>query len=293
MVIANIIGGLGNQMFQFAAARALALRTGAPLKLDVSGFTTYGLHQGFELARVFNIETDLAESEDVRKILGWQSPLCIRSLLSRRQFGVFRSSQLVIEPSFNYWNGINELPGTCYLQGYWQSEKYFYDAAAQIREDFTFRPPLNKKNLKCAALISKVNAVSLHVRRGDYASDVRTAATHGLCSLDYYLAALRLVAERVPNARLFVFSDDISWVRQNLSLDLPAYFVDHNQGVSSFNDMRLMTMCSHHIIANSSFSWWGAWLNPNIDKIVIAPSHWFNTTHHDTRDIYCPNWVVL
>jgi hypothetical protein len=293
MVIVNIIGGLGNQMFQFAAARALAIRKGVPLKLDVSGFDTYSLHQGFELGSVFNIKMDLAESEDVRKILGWQSSPRIRGLFSRRRFAVFRSSKHVIEPSFEYWHGMRNSPSDCYLKGYWQSEKYFYDVAELIRKDFAFRQLLDNKNAECAALISEVNAVSLHVRRGDYASHASTAATHGLCSIEYYRAALQLVAERVPNAHLFIFSDDICWVKKNLPLDLPFHYVDHNHGEYSFNDMRLMSMCKHNIIANSSFGWWGAWLNPRVDKIVVAPRRWFNIDNCDTRDIYCSSWVVL
>jgi len=293
MIIVNIVGGLGNQMFQFAAARALAIRKCLPLKLDVSDFVTYALHQGFELGSVFNIKMDLAESEDVRKVLGWQSSPRIRSLFSRHRFAVIRSSKLVIERSLDCWEGINNLPSDCYLKGYWQSEKYFYDAAALIRKDFTFRQPLGNKNAECAELISEVNAVSLHVRRGDYASDACTAAKHGLCSIEYYRAALQLVAERVPNAHLFVFSDDICWVKNNLRLDLPFHYVDHNHGAYSFNDMRLMSMCKHNIIANSSFSWWGAWLNPRVDKIVVAPRCWFNMDNRNTRDIYCSSWVVL
>lgn len=293
MVIVNIIGGLGNQMFQYATGRALALRKGVPLKLDVSGYATYGLHQGFELTHVFNLDMELAESEDVRKILGWKSLPRIRSLFSRPQFSLFRSDKLVIEPSFHYWDKINQVHDDCYLEGYWQTEKYFYDAAATIRRDFVFRTPLDKKNDESATLISEVNAVSLHVRRGDYVSDARTAETHGLCSIEYYRAAVQVVAERVPNAHLFVFSDDICWVKKNLPLDLPANYIDHNQGAQSFNDMRLMSMCKHHIIANSSFSWWGAWLNPNPSKIVVAPRKWFSMSGYNTSDIICSGWLVI
>jgi len=293
MVIANIIGGLGNQMFQYAAARALALRKSVPLKLDISGFNSYGLHQGFELVNVFKIDTDFAESEDVRKMLGLQSQPLILRMLSRPEFVVLRSRKLVIEPSFNYSEMINEVPDDCYLKGYWQTEKYFLDTSALLRKDFTFRQPLENKNAECATLISELNAVSLHVRRGDYVRDASTAKKHGLCSVQYYHDAVQLVAERVPNVHLFVFSDDIFWVKKNLPLDLPTTFIDHNHGAESFNDMRLMCMCKHHIIANSSFSWWSAWLNPRADKIVIAPNSWFNIGNYNTRDLYCPGWVIL
>jgi hypothetical protein len=291
LIIVNVIGGLGNQMFQYAAARALAIRKGVPLKLDISAFATYGLHR-FELTRVFNCAEDTAGAAEVREMLGWQAAPRIRRLLSRPSLAALRSRKLVLEPGFSYWAGISGVPDDCYLTGYWQSEKYFSDAAAQIREEFTFRQQVNGRNAEVAALISQVNAVSLHVRRGDYASDPRTAATHGLCSLDYYRAALRHIAEHVPNAHLFVFSDDIPWVKQNLPLELPCLYVDHNRGAESFNDMRLMSMCNHHVIANSSFSWWGAWLNPGPDKIVVAPGRWFaNDT--DVRDLLPADWVKL
>lgn len=279
-------------MFQYAAARALAIRKSVPLKLDVSAFASYGLHQGFELARVFNCSVDLAQAEDVRNMLGWQSSPRVRNLLSRFNIEMLKSRNLVTEPNFKYWEDINEVPDDCYLEGYWQSEKYFSEATTCIRNDFTFRQPLNKKNSELASLISQVNGVSVHVRRGDYVNDPRTASTHGVCSLNYYFEAIKYIADRYPKVHLFLFSDDIKWVKENLSLDFPCSYVDQNNGVDSFNDMRLMSMCNHHVIANSSFSWWGAWLNPSPDKMVIAPKHWFvNATN--TLDLIPVNWVRM
>ncbi len=279
-------------MFQYAAGRALALRNETALALDISGFESYGLHQGFELQRVFRGSFEVASGADIRRVLGWQSPAGIRRILARRPLARLFRTRLTVEPHFQYWPGIQNLPKDCYLSGYWQSERYFSDAAAQIRDDFTFRLPLEGMNAELAGQMSHAGSVSLHVRRGDYVSNPRTAATHGACSLDYYQAAIRHVAERVPQPRFFIFSDDIAWVRANLNIEFPCVHVQHNRGAESYNDMRLMSLCRHHIIANSSFSWWGAWLNQSMDKIVVAPQRWF-ARPTDVRDLFPPGWVTL
>ena len=292
MIITQLIGGLGNQMFQYAAGRALALDFSQPLRLDISGFHGYGLHQGFELLRVFSCPAEIATESEVRSILGWQYAAGIRRILARQAFSAFRSKGLVVEPHYHYWPGIKNIQRDCYLSGYWQSEKYFLDAASVIRADFAFKLSLEASNTVLAEQICKVNSVSLHVRRGDYASNPKTTATHGLCTLDYYQAAVRYVSERVEHPQFFIFSDDIDWVKGNLKVDFPCQYVDHNYGDKSYNDMHLMSLCRHQIIANSSFSWWGAWLNANPDKIVVAPKKWF-VNENNTADLLPQGWVSL
>lgn len=292
MVIVNIIGGLGNQMFQYAAGRALSLERGVSLRLDITDFTRYQLHQGFQLKRVFNCIADIANKEDIHNILGWQSSLMARRLVLSKGLATFRRKEIVAEPQFNYWPEIKNAPSQSYLIGYWQSEKYFLNVAAQIREDFSFRLPMEKKNAELAQKISQVNAVSLHIRRGDYVSNPLTTTKHGLCSLEYYQAAIQHMAVRILHPHFFVFSDDIAWVEENLKIDFPHLHVHHNQEAESYNDMRLMSLCKHHILANSSFSWWGAWLNSNPDKIVIAPKRWF-ADQTDVCDLIPNQWIVL
>lgn len=292
MIISHIIGGLGNQMFQYAVGRSLSLTYDLPLWLDISEFDRYELHNGFELQRVFCCPVVVATEENVRSILGWQSSLFARRVLSRPGMSVFRRKGFVVEPYFHYWLGIGNVPQDSYLTGYWQSEKYFQKHAAVIRADFTFKTQLTNSNAELTEQISQVNAVSLHVRRGDYAKNPQTTATHGLCSLDYYRSAIRHVAERVDRPNFFVFSDDIPWVRENLAIGHPCVYVDHNQGVESYNDMRLMSLCKHHIIANSSFSWWGAWLNLSPDKIVVVPERWF-LNDNNIDDLFPIGWVRL
>jgi hypothetical protein len=292
MVTVRIIGGLGNQMFQYAAGRALSLRSGVPLRLDITGFADYGLHQGFELQRIFNCPVEIATEEDVKDILGWQSLPSVRRVMSRPRMKIFRRTSFVVEPHFQYWSNIDNVLPTCYLAGYWQSEKYFSKVSSQIRKDFSFRLSMGNRNTELAKQIIQVEAVSLHVRRGDYANNPKTMETHGLCSLDYYRNAIQFISKKVRRPHFFVFSDDINWVKSNLKIDMPCQYVDHNQGLESYNDMRLMSLCQHHIIANSSFSWWGAWLNSNQNKIVIAPKKWFaNDTN--VKDLIPDNWIKI
>lgn len=292
MVIANLIGGLGNQMFQFAAGRAISLDRGSSLLLDISGFANYELHQGFELQRIFDCNVGISDKEDTRDVLGWQSSSLIRRVISRHSMAVFRRREFVVEPHFHYWQKIKNVPSNCYLLGYWQSEKYFLGVASQIRKDFCFRLPLEKENSELANNISQVNSVSLHVRRGDYAHNPKTAATYGICSLDYYKASIKYIAKRVQKPYFFVFSDDIAWAKNSLQIEFPHQYVDQNHGEESYNDMRLMSFCQHHILANSSFSWWGAWLNPNPEKIVVAPSRWF-ANETNIQDLFPRGWVKL
>lgn len=292
MVIANILGGLGNQMFQYALGRAISLEHGVRLCVDIGEFSRQSIHQGFELTRVFSIGEAQASAEDLYNVLGWQSSRLAIRLLARPEARLLRTKHLVVEPHFHYFSGIKRVPSSCYLKGYWQSERYFSAVADAIRADFTFRLPLSEENKRIAENIAAVNAVSLHVRRGDYVSNPHTLSVHGVCSIEYYVRAIRHIAERVPDPVFFVFSDDLDWVKEALRIDHPCHYVDHNRGSESYNDMRLMSLCSHHVLANSSFSWWGAWLNPSDTKIVVAPNRWF-ARPVDVSDLLPDGWVRL
>lgn len=277
-------------MFQCAAARALALDRGAAFKLDVSAFQSYAQHQGFQLAQAFQGPFDIAAVSDLEDLLGWQRRPLAQRMLARASMASLRRKGLVVEPHFQHWAAIREAPAHCYLMGYWQSEKYFQGVAPTIRADFAFRSPLAGRNEALANDILGLNAVSLHVRRGDYVNDRTTAATHGVCSLDYYRKAIQYMEDRVDNPVVFVFSDDMPWVRQHLALPLPVRYVEHNE--RAYDDMHLMSLCKHHVIANSSFSWWGAWLNPAPRKIVVAPRQWFAVDRR-TEDLLPASWVAL
>lgn len=294
MIISNLFGGLGNQMFQYACGRACALDVGTSLAISTDMFDGYALHHGPELTRVFSLTVPEADAADLRRVLGWQSSRLIRRLLGRPSTRRFTGSQFLAEPHFQFWPGLRtRVTKTTYLQGYWQSERYFAHHAPTLRGDLRFRDAPQGLNADLAARIAGCESVSLHVRRGDYVKHSKTQATHGALPLQYYERALRHVGERVPQATVFAFSDDPQWIAQAL---LPVHpglvIVDHNRGADSYNDMRLMALCRHHIIANSSFSWWGAWLNARSDKVVVAPAQWFAACR-DSSDLLPPAWVRL
>lgn len=292
MIISHIIGGIGNQMFQYAAGRALALERGVQLCLDTQDFAEYALHNGFELDRVFNIKARLANDSDLRAVLGWRAFSPVRKKLFRKQLTGFRGAHLFVDTQFTSWREIEKVPDSCYLMGNWQTEHYFEKFQEFIRADFSFRLSPSGRNAELAEQIGNSMAVSLHVRRGDMAANPTSLAFHGLCSLDYYRQAINHVTARVATPTFFIFSDDIPWVRENLHIEYPCHYVAHNQGAESYNDMRLMSFCKHNIIANSSFSWWGAWLNPHIDKIVVAPQRWF-ASDFDASDIVPASWIKI
>ncbi len=280
MIIVRLSDGLGNQMFQYAFGRALSARRGVPLRLDLSAYRrerkrSYGLGQ-FLTAESFMTD------EEARGVI-------VRPLDAAQPWW---NQPVVKEPHFHYSDEVTAVPSSGYFVGYWQSERHFADMAELIRLEFTPKQPLTGVNLDVARMIATRNAVSLHVRRGDYVSDQTVNALHGVCSLDYYRRAVQHVAERVSKPEFFVFTDDPDWTRANLILDFPAYLITQNQN-APVEDLRLMTLCRHHIIANSSFSWWGAWLAGRPGQVACAPERWFGAYPHDTRDLVPDRWARL
>ena len=289
MIIVHLIGGLGNQMFQYAAGRSIAIKRKCGLKVDISDFSGYRLHQGFELERAFNCQINLATNEDIVNMLGLQGHQIIRGPLSRLSLSWLRVKEFIVEPHFEYWPELSFSPENSYIRGYWQSEKYFLDVANELRSDFAFKSPMTAVNLELAKEIEDKNSVSLHIRRGDYVQNPKASAVHGTCTLDYYSEAMRLMIDEVGKPHIFIFSDDIDWVRKNLSIPTTHTFVYQNIGADSYRDMQLMSICKHNIIANSSFSWWGAWLNAHPQKVVISPKKWFQNGNN-VKDLIPPHW---
>ena len=281
MIVANLIGGLGNQMFQYACGRALSLRTGQALLLATDQFEGYTLHNGFELLRIFNIDARFANEDVLKSLLGWQSNPKLRRLFGRPSMRWASGKGWCNEPYFQYWPAINQFTQSCYLHGYWQSEKYFSDFHGVIRQDFSFNFPWDDLDLKVRDRMRDGISASLHIRRGDYTQG-KNKHVFAPVNQDYYVNAVSILREKFPDIALFAFSDDPTWVEEVLGPKLGGlHIVDHNSGIRSAHDMRLMASADHHIIANSSFSWWGAWLNPSPEKVVISPREWFL----DGRDI--------
>lgn len=295
MLITNIVGGLGNQMFQYACGRALELELKLPLKVTQDMFGVYWSHYGPEIERVFSLSLEAAQPDELAQMIGGlrTSPRIRRALVSK-VLAPLRGRNFIVEPHSAYWEGLRDrLQGGGYMQGYWQNERYFSAHSATIRNDFTFKRPLTDFNASTAKAIRDSAAVSVHIRRGDYVSVPKTLSWHGVCQPEYYLGAIEVLRNRIPGARFFVFSDDLKWVSDVLLPSNPdLILVDQNKGKSSYIDMHLMSLCHHHIIANSSFSWWGAWLNARPNKIVIAPKQWL-ASGTDSRVFIPSTWEQM
>lgn len=287
MITTKLIGGLGNQMFQYAAGRALALRLGVGLKLDVRAFSDYKLH-GYGLNH-FAIQAREADASEL--------PVIRRETFAGRvlrRLGVKPSPSAFCEKAFTFDADVLTLRDRTYLDGYWQSERYFADFANEIRADLTVATPSTADNAMWLERIRERESVSLHVRRGDYVSNSQANAVHGTCDLDYYQRAVQYLVEKLRCDPVFyVFSDDPDWVAENLCLPHEMIYIRHNDAARNYEDLRLMASCAHHIIANSTFSWWGAWLNASPDKVVVAPKNWFRNDAHDARDLLPQSWVRL
>jgi len=292
MIVTQIYGGLGNQMFQYAVGRVLSLVRHVALVLDISEFDAKAQHQGFELDRVFGLNTRHISRQQLLRLFGWRVNSLPQRLAARWPHFPLADKRIIIEPHLDYWSGIDDAPSTSYLRGFWQSEQYFQACEDLIRSDFQFKAPLMGQALDWAGQMQLGQSVSLHIRRGDYIENSATRAYHGVCSLDYYMQAVAAIASQVSQPKFFVFSDDLDWARDNLRIDYPVHFVNGNEGVSSYRDMQLMSLCRHHIIANSSFSWWGAWLNARTDKMVFAPARWF-ASRSTPKSLYPDHWTVL
>lgn len=286
MIVSRLIGGLGNQMFQYATGRALALRRGVPFAIDSRAFSDYRTH-AFGM-QCFSTELNEAPS---RLLPNPPTEGRLQRLLRR-----FMPTPLNVytEKTFTFDAEVLSLPDGVYLDGYWQSEKYFADFAEVIRSEFAVRHVPSATNQAWLARIAQTHSVSLHIRRGDYVSNASAAAVHGTCDLSYYERAVSYLREATGvDLALYVFSDDLDWVAANLRLPYEMHLIRGNEASANYEDLRLMTACRHHIVANSSFSWWGAWLDGHPDSITIAPARWFVGETPDARDLVPERWVRL
>jgi hypothetical protein len=274
--IVKIYGGLGNQMFQYAFAMSLAGASGDVTFLDTSSRGVDEAHNGFELGRLFNIYLGEAPPEEADR-------LCVRptTLFNRIRRKYFTKPTHRIDRIFCYQPELLELSGDVYYEGYWQSEKYFWGIEAEVRATYSFPPILDRPNEEALGSLRRPVA-SLHVRRGDYLKYPNLS----ICTPDYYSRAVAALRDAGDASSLLVFSDDLEYCRSELDLGgLPAVYVEWNQGAESWRDMAMMARCDAHVIANSSFSWWGAWLDPRPRKRVIAPKPW-NRREIVDRDHY-------
>lgn len=285
----KINGGLGNQLFQVALGIRLAHDREAELTLDAGAYVANEPLRTYQLDR-FRIRARRLRAEELARV----RPLAMRlpTPLYRRVhlFPFLGGRTYVKERSWRFDPAIPTIDAPAYLDGYWQTERYFEPVADLVREQLQLVDPLAEHRKRTLDILNSKVSVSLHVRRGDYVANAETLALYGTCSSDWYERAMAAIADMTCEPTFFVFSDDPDWARANLSTRWPRHFVDPDGDGRDFEDMYLMSQCSHHIIANSTFSWWGAWLNSRPDRIVVAPAKWFANSPHDTRDMIPAGW---
>ncbi len=283
MIVTRLFGGAGNQMFQYAAGRALADRLETDLALDTRYMVLWGEERGicfphYEKTRFIDAgRLPPSKFDGMLKYGLW------------RWFG--RYPRFHREKGLGYSIHFVDLPDNTYLHGYWQSERYFGLSADRIRDEFQLTTPLNPGTREMAARIAEAPvSVSVHVRRGDYVDDGGFAA----CPPSYYKDAIAYLAANLDQPMTcFVFSNDPAWARDHLKLGQETVVVDINGEHEGHFDMHLQSLCDHNIIANSTFSWWGAWLNTNPEKFVVAPLRWFAPGKPANPDICPQGWVRL
>lgn len=283
MIIVRIVGGLGNQMFQYAYAKALE-RQGKEVKIDISAYATYKLHGGYQLGK-YNIDL---KSSTTKENSSYYSNSLVRRLL--RKFGI-DNVNIKKEENLLYNKHFLDIEDNKYVSGYFQSEKYFRSIRKQLLKQFVIKEEVSKYTQSIKRKILKSDeSCSIHIRRGDFLNKTNLNI-HGACDAIYYENALKLMDKGIS---YFIFSDDISWVKENLNIENATY-VDSIELRIPHEDIYLMSLCSHNIIANSSFSWWGAWLNENSEKIVIAPKRWFvdEKLFLQSKDIVCEGWIQI
>ena len=285
MLIVKIIGGLGNQMFQYAYAKVMEEK-GYDVKIDISTFETYTLHGGYQLDK-FRITLNTSTKDENNQIYK-------KSLLTKLKYKLyFRNTSFIKEKTLLYQDRLLDLEDNKYIIGYFQSEQYFLNIRNTLLDEFRIKEELPKYIKKIENKIKETPSCSLHIRRGDFKNETNINI-HGVCDLAYYYTAIDYLNNKFDNLQYFIFSDDIIWVKENLKIN-NAIYIDYVNNKIPHYDMYLMSLCNHNIIANSSYSWWGAWLNRNTEKIVIAPKKWFSDykRNEQSKDIYCEGWLQL
>ena len=291
----RLFGGLGNQLFQYALGRNLSLNHKVPLSFDLSGFEPRsGVTQRQFALAPFNLPATIATPKTIAALTAKGLPAWVRPFWRRVERRLpLRWRRTIMESRRTFQAEVLQAEANVYVSGYWQEERYFAAVAAQVREDIIRRRTFAGGLGELAQEIERTRAVSVHVRRGDYVNSAATAGTHGSCSSEYYAKAERWIEERLGGPRYFVFSDDIGWASKHLVLRHPAVFVSGRFKQPEHVDLWLMSLCRHHLIANSSFSWWGAWLGEQPGSVIVAPRQWFAPTAGRVDSPVPDRWVKV
>jgi hypothetical protein len=281
-VAIKLQGGLGNQLFQYAAGFALSKKLNCKLLLDAR-YVGLGANRIYQLNQL-SITGELAQYPDLDQFPSSDLKILDRKLIRRKA----QYFQHVREPHFHYDPEFKNLNGSVYLDGYWQSARYFETYSSEIKQEFSFRFEQSEKMKDSISNIS--NSIAVHIRRGDYVNNSITNSYHGNLNLHYYLSAIERLKREFAVDDVYFFTDDPTWVSQNFRTK--SINIISSMGFSDVEEILVFSAAKYKIISNSSFSWWGAWLGQS--KNVIAPQNWFGlNVHNDTSDLYQAHWELI
>lgn len=290
--VIKLQGGLGNQLFQYAFGKAIEFYTKIPVEFDDIKYLGKNPYRNYELSR-YNTNVVLIDHTRKKSILKkiLRELLIIKHL--KNKVNVYKNKKIewikLEDNSLTYCDKYKHIKKGMYIEGFYQCEEYFKEISDKIRQDFVFKEKLNDQNLEILNEIKSSESVSLHIRRGDYLS----CSGYGILSVGYYKKGLDIIKDKLKDKdlKIFVFTEDTAWAKENIKFDVDTMFVNCNNSEEGYFDLELMRNCKHNIIANSSLSWWGAWLNNNPSKIVIAPDPWFIDIVNS--DIVPDEWIKV
>lgn len=298
MIISHLMGGLGNQMFEYAAGLSLARLNRTVLKLDTSFYCKHDIDNRHYSLDCLNVNAQFATAEEIWKMNG---KLGKKQALVKKILGLFGQRRLVdllsvkgqghYQKQWTFYPEFHLLPDNTWLSGNFQSEKFFLPVAGIIRHQFTFRYPPTPEVEAMGIQIRSRPSVAVHFRRGDYLGQYSSI---GALSSKYYDYAIQSMRARVPSDTVYyIFSDEIEAVEREYKPTVPHLFVKCFDHANYYDKIRLMQICNHNVIANSTFSWWAAWLNVNKNKIIISPKKWFSDGHHPDNDMCPEKWEKI
>jgi len=284
MIITKIQGGLGNQLFQYALGRNLTIKNNVELKLDRTDYDKKDRYREYGLDN-FNINSRIASVEEINRFYNdWEK--------IKNKFTTPYKRSVVVNLGYEFNKNILKLTDNVYLYGYWPSEKYFIEIRDILKNEFTLKKDLSKDSQNLTKELTEKNSISIHIRRADYLKNEKFSKIFTVLDLDYYRQSIKLIATKINNPIFYIFSDDIEWAKSNLVIPYPVFF-SSTPNIPDYEELIIMSKCKHNIIANSSFSWWAAWLNDNPKKTIIAPKQWLKDPEINTKDLIPSSWIRI
>lgn len=300
MILVRSMGGLGNQMFQYAFGYCLAKKNETILKIDDTLLLDRSqpheivTHRTLDLTDVFDIRINMASEKEVEYFNGKTKYSSFADKIINSIVWRLRRRHLIIEKNRKFDKYLLNTSDNKCLVGAWQSEKYFKEISGEIKSIFKFKQPVLFQSQKLEEDIISKNSVCLHIRRGDYVSSKLYSNVIGALDLSYYSKAIELVSQKLSAPCFYIFSDDLKWCKENLLISEDHVFVeDEHVGFKAGNYLQLMTLCKNFIISNSTFSWWAAWIGEKSESMVVGPINWFKDSNFDSSDILPEHWVKL